>query len=127
MKRFTQSSSSPTPSLNLTTATFDEAQENTIASIRSVCPPDLRRDTLSAMVAQEALEMYQCCDYMVSYDQTEDDDEGFGNHLNETCRTSICEWMYRVVDHFGVDREGEVCSLLMMFAVIASCTDTIII
>ena len=27
--------------------------------------------------------------------------------IDEGCRTSICGWMYRVADHFAIDREGK--------------------
>ena len=27
------------------------------------------------------------------------------NEINSSCRTTMCEWCYRVVDHFGARRE----------------------
>ena len=108
-------SNSATPSLSLATTVVerDDEDESMIADIRSSFCADTRRESLSAMMAQEDLDIYRVCDYLESYDQRDYDDDDNdaerGNHLNATCRTSICEWMYRVVDHFGVDREGKHC------------------
>lgn len=80
------------------------------------------------MMSQEDLEVYQVCDYLESYDQSEDEeenDDGRGNHLNAACRTSICEWMYRVVDHFGVDREGKCTSSSSLLCRDNSCANVI--
>jgi hypothetical protein len=102
-----------TPVLNLATAVIEDKKEtkSMIAEIKSSLCSETRREALSAMLAQEVLDVYHVCDYLESYDQTDDEednlDDGKGNHLNAICRTSICEWMYRVVDHFGVDREGK--------------------
>ena len=109
------SAQSPVPSLTLPTA----PSTDTIGAIRSASSPEMRREELSVMMTQEKLEVYQCCDYLAAEDDERDfcdysDDEedevdavDAGNSLNAACRTSICEWMYRVVDHFGVDRQGE--------------------
>ncbi|KAL7480869.1 hypothetical protein ACHAW6_006534 [Cyclotella cf. meneghiniana] len=109
------STKSPAPSLSVPTA----PSRDTIGAIRSASCPEMRREELSAMMTQEKLEVYQCCDYLAAPDDddhelcdySDDDDEDeidamdAGSSLNAACRTSICEWMYRVVDHFGVDRE----------------------
>lgn len=111
------STKSPAPSLSVPTA----PSRDTIGAIRSASCPEMRREELSVMMTQEKLEVYQCCDYLAAPDDddhefcdySDDDDEDeidamdAGSSLNAACRTSICEWMYRVVDHFGVDREGE--------------------
>jgi len=55
------------------------------------------------------VESYRVCDYLKSYEKCEDKgndrDDGRCPLLNSTSRMSICEWMYRVVDYFGIDRE----------------------
>ena len=69
---------------------------------------DVQYDQLKTMLRQEERGSYRCCDYLQNYPSGLDDDtlsQGEKN-INETCRTSIAEWMYRVVDHFRVDREG---------------------
>ena len=82
-----------------------------MADIRSSSCIDSRRASLLAMMAQEDMDVYHVCDYLESYNNSVKDkdicEDGKGNHINATCRTSICEWMYRVVDHFGVAREGK--------------------
>lgn len=69
---------------------------------------DVQYDQLTTMLRQEERDSYRCCDYLQNYPSGFDDDalsQG-EKSINEACRTSIAEWMYRVVDHFRVDREG---------------------
>ena len=69
---------------------------------------EVQYDQLTTMLRQEERDSYQCCDYLQNYPSAYDDDalsQG-EKSINEACRTSIAEWMYRVVDHFRVDREG---------------------
>lgn len=61
---------------------------------------DVQCDQLVTMLRQEERDSYRCCDYMQNYPHQGE------KSINEVCRTSIAEWMYRVVDHFRVDREG---------------------
>lgn len=82
-----------------------------ISDIRTSVCEATRYEALRAMIAQEDEESYRVCDYLKSYQKSEDEgydrDDGRCPLLNSTSRMSICEWMYRVVDYFGVDREGE--------------------
>lgn len=95
-------------------------QEDMINGVTSqTSSRDMRRDQLRAMMIQEDREGYKCSDYLSYYTETSSVIETVGGdvgctlrrpaivvkNLNVSCRTSICEWMYRVVDHFGVDRE----------------------
>lgn len=124
------SSSSSLPSLQLTMMPLSErspdcisasTQEDMINGVTSqTSSRDMRRDQLRAMMIQEDREGYKCSDYLSYYTETSSVIETVGGdvgctlrrpaivvkNLNVSCRTSICEWMYRVVDHFGVDREG---------------------
>ncbi|KAK1741634.1 cyclin family protein [Skeletonema marinoi] len=68
---------------------------------------NVQYDQLTTMLRQEERDSYRCCDYLQNYPSGFDDDalsQG-EKSINEACRTSIAEWMYRVVDHFRVDRE----------------------
>ena len=82
-----------------------------ITDIRTSICEETRCEALRAMIAQEEVESYRVCDYLKSYekckDKGNDRDDGRCPLLNSTSRMSICEWMYRVVDYFGIDREGE--------------------
>ena len=70
---------------------------------------DEQYDQLTTMLRQEERDGYHCCDYLQNYSSNVDDSVlSLGEKsINELCRTSIAEWMYRVVDHFRVDREGK--------------------
>lgn len=76
---------------------------------RSHASREVQYDQLTTMLRQEERNSYRCTDYLQNYPSAFDDDslsQGEKN-INEACRTSIAEWMYRVVDHFRVDREGK--------------------
>lgn len=70
---------------------------------------NVQYDQLTTMLHQEERGNYSCCDYLQNYSSGFDDDTMSQGEksINEACRTSIAEWMYRVVDHFRVDREGK--------------------
>ena len=80
---------------------------------------DLLYDQLCSMIAQEERDGYKCCDYLSYYSMrpspsSEEKKSKSLKNIDEGCRTSICGWMYRVADHFSIDREGELvlCSVL---------------
>lgn len=101
-------------------------QEEIIIEMARYESPEMRRDQLRSMISQEQRHGYQCSDYMIYYasraeetsmtstlsmknefgDIANTNGNGCSKQLNISCRTSICEWMYRVMDHFSVDREG---------------------
>ncbi|KAL7530857.1 hypothetical protein ACHAXR_003714 [Thalassiosira sp. AJA248-18] len=65
---------------------------------------ELLYDQLCNMIAQEERDGYKSCDYLSYYPQEPERPKASKN-IDEGCRTSICGWMYRVADHFGIDRE----------------------
>lgn len=84
---------------------------------------ELRFDQLRGLLALENKEGYKCYDYLSFYSPSPDESgrrrlsefsdsktresrDGQKNKIDEHCRTAICEWMYRVLDYFGVDREA---------------------
>ncbi len=67
---------------------------------------DLLYDQLHNMIAQEKRDGYKCCDYLSFY-SLQPEKRKTPKNIDASCRTSICGWMYRVADHFTVDREGE--------------------
>lgn len=101
------------------------AQEDLVHEVATRENPHLRRDQLRNMISQEERDGYKCADYMSYYSSTSSSSNiqsdllgngfsevacrktsGSSKKLNVSCRSSICEWMYRVIDHFGADREG---------------------
>jgi hypothetical protein len=70
---------------------------------------DLLYDQLHNMIAQEKRDGYRCHDYLRFYSLQPEKRKT--PKIDAGCRTSICAWMYRVADHFTIDREGE-----LMFA-----------
>eukprot|EP00550_Attheya_septentrionalis_P000651 CAMPEP_0198285314 /NCGR_PEP_ID=MMETSP1449-20131203/4643_1 /TAXON_ID=420275 /ORGANISM="Attheya septentrionalis, Strain CCMP2084" /LENGTH=361 /DNA_ID=CAMNT_0043982709 /DNA_START=167 /DNA_END=1252 /DNA_ORIENTATION=- len=74
-------------------------------------------DQLSAMLQQETSESYRCKDYLEMQEGELAEWEfpcrhtklRIGNNgsrrVDECCREQICEWTYRVVDFFDIDRE----------------------
>ena len=67
---------------------------------------ELLYDQLCNMIAQEERDGYKCCDYLRYYSPQSEKPKASKN-IDEGCRASICGWMYRVADHFSIDREGE--------------------
>lgn len=91
--------SSPTPHHNGQVATYDAV---------SAASRDLMYDQLCNMIAQEERDGYKCCDYLSHYSPNQPSEKSKGSKsIDEGCRTSICGWMYRLTDHFGIDREGK--------------------
>ncbi len=66
---------------------------------------ELLYDQLYIMVAQEEVAGYRSCDYLSYYSHQADMPKA-QKSIDLACRTSICGWMYRVADHFLIDREG---------------------
>jgi len=92
---------------------------------RSQASSELLYDQLCNMIAQEERDGYKCCDYLSYYPGRSPSSSSTDirkskssktKGIDEGCRTSICGWMYRVADHFAIDREGK---LQICFAVIA--------
>lgn len=79
-------------------------------------------DFMDVMLAQEA--SYPCVDYlsMTPWQNSILRKKG-GSSIDEFCREQICEWTYRVVDYFRIDREVVSVSLnyLDRFLCICSC------
>ena len=77
---------------------------------------ELLYDQLCNMIAQEERDGYKCCDYLSYYpgrSSSENSKAKSSKSIDESCRTSICGWMYRVADHFAIDREGELLRIYM--------------
>lgn len=94
----------------IATPSFKLAMVPSAATAPASCPPDLVYDQLCNMVAQETRDGYKCCDYLRCYyspHSLQPEKERSAKKIDEGCRTSICGWMYRVADHFSIDREGE--------------------
>ena len=65
------------------------------------------QERIAAMYQQERTN-YARHDYMNMRDSEDGETNNEGNTRNRVsleCREKICEWSYRVVDHFGIDRE----------------------
>ena len=78
----------------------------------SRAPPPSERDTLSVdeladrvkvMIALEESSTYRCGDYLYRRRTAKGDDGG--GDIDTLCREKMCEWAYRVVDHFNASRE----------------------
>eukprot|EP00581_Thalassiosira_minuscula_P000706 CAMPEP_0183737462 /NCGR_PEP_ID=MMETSP0737-20130205/52073_1 /TAXON_ID=385413 /ORGANISM="Thalassiosira miniscula, Strain CCMP1093" /LENGTH=337 /DNA_ID=CAMNT_0025971747 /DNA_START=141 /DNA_END=1154 /DNA_ORIENTATION=+ len=65
---------------------------------------DLLYDQLRNMMTQENRGGYKCCDYL-SYYSPQSEKPRASRGIDVGCRASICSWMYRVADHFSIDRE----------------------
>jgi len=84
---------------------------------RSQASSELLYDQLCNMIAQEERDGYKCCDYLSYYSGRSPSSSSSTDirkskssktkGIDEGCRTSICGWMYRVADHFAIDREGK--------------------
>jgi len=66
-------------------------------------------DRIEAM-RKKGLEVYQCRDYLhedklISYNSNVTKAFEISGAIDENCREQICEWTYRVVDYFGINRE----------------------
>ena len=115
-----------TPTLKLTRASsydYDSGSSSTNSASRggithcivgagsgSNSSKELIYDQLCNMIAQEERDGYKCCDYLSYYpgrSSSENNKAKSSKSIDESCRTSICGWMYRVADHFAIDREGE--------------------
>jgi hypothetical protein len=76
-------------------------------------------DRLRVMMVQEKSETYSCRNYILrrkmehlesTKSMESDDDDGsavppLDNEIDTLCREKMCEWAYRVVDHFHASRE----------------------
>eukprot|EP00571_Detonula_confervacea_P009607 CAMPEP_0172318214 /NCGR_PEP_ID=MMETSP1058-20130122/34187_1 /TAXON_ID=83371 /ORGANISM="Detonula confervacea, Strain CCMP 353" /LENGTH=357 /DNA_ID=CAMNT_0013032975 /DNA_START=109 /DNA_END=1182 /DNA_ORIENTATION=- len=123
-----------TPSLKLTMVSStdyqssDSPRDNALGGIiHGVNPPSSREliyDQLCNMIVQEARDGYKSCDYLRYY-STQSEKPKASQDIDEGCRTSICGWMYRVADHFAIDREVVSIALSYIDRVLSSnyCTD----
>lgn len=103
-----------TPSLKLTMVSSNDYQSSdspmcnalggSTHGANSPYNRDLIYDQLCNMIAQDARDGYKCCDYLRYY-STHSETPKASKNIDEGCRTSICGWMYRVADHFDIDRE----------------------
>eukprot|EP00593_Proboscia_inermis_P002370 CAMPEP_0171293818 /NCGR_PEP_ID=MMETSP0816-20121228/2171_1 /TAXON_ID=420281 /ORGANISM="Proboscia inermis, Strain CCAP1064/1" /LENGTH=324 /DNA_ID=CAMNT_0011765077 /DNA_START=80 /DNA_END=1054 /DNA_ORIENTATION=- len=65
-------------------------------------------DCLATMKLQEMNSLYKCCDYLSRRQKAKiksSSNATAESRLERTYREKICEWMYRVVDHFRVNRD----------------------
>ena len=107
-----------TPSMDLTMVTpygghsyHSSTGANDDSTIRVIgakiqCSRQLLYDQMYNMIAQEEVIGYRCCDYL-SYYSCQAEKPKAQKSIDVACRTSICGWMYRVADHFMIDREGK--------------------
>ncbi|KAL7444079.1 hypothetical protein ACHAXH_009925 [Discostella pseudostelligera] len=107
---------SSTPSMDLTMLTpfgshsyhssigDNDGGINRMRGVENQCSRELRYDQLYNMIAQEEVPEYGCCDYL-SYYSPQAEKPKIQKSIDVACRTSICGWMYRVADHFMIDRE----------------------
>lgn len=101
----------PTPSFQLTLVTLADhhtdgrgTKWDAFRGIDAKASRELRYDQLCNMIAQEERDGYKCCDYL-SYYSMQPAKSRASKNIDGGCRTSICSWMYRVADHFSIDRE----------------------
>lgn len=82
---------------------------------------DILEDVLMTMLAQETT--YHCVDYlsMTPWQNAALRKSG-GTSIDEYCREQICEWTYRVVDYFRIDREVVSVSLNYLDRFLCTCS-----
>jgi len=106
----------PTPSLKLTmvpsthhaspsSSNDAQSQGSSMYGANARSSRELIYDQLRNMIAQEEKDGYKCCDYLSYYSVHPKKPRKASKNIDEGCRTSICGWMYRVADHFDIDRE----------------------
>lgn len=85
------------------------------------CELDMLEDYITTMLAQEV--SYACVDYlsMTPWQNTLVKKKG-GSSIDEFCREQICEWTYRVVDYFRIDREVVSVSLNYLDRFLCTCS-----
>ncbi|KAL3778214.1 hypothetical protein ACHAW5_009616 [Stephanodiscus triporus] len=85
---------------------------------------DLLYDQLYKMIAQEERAGYRCCDYLSFYSPQQEKRKS-PKSIDANCRSSICKWMYRVADHYAIDREVVSIALSYIDRVLSTnyCTD----
>jgi len=93
---------------------------------------DLLFDQLSVLLFQEESPSYTCCDYLSMtawqtdiYQLMEKRENAskrmIDSRIDEFCREQICEWSYRVVDYFRIDREVVSLSLSYLDRFLSTC------
>jgi hypothetical protein len=78
-------------------------------------------DILNLMIVRE--DVYRCHDYLSisSWEEAFIRKKG-GSTIDEYCREQICEWTYRVVDYFRIDREVVSVSLNYLDRFLCTCS-----
>ena len=75
---------------------------------------ELMFDQIATMLSSE--EKYKSCDYLLYYaNESSDGARTSSRSIDEGCRTSISAWMYRVADHFQINREGKSLSAIVRY------------
>mmetsp|Transcript_9742 Transcript_9742/g.10754 ORF Transcript_9742/g.10754 Transcript_9742/m.10754 type:complete len:368 (+) Transcript_9742:93-1196(+) len=93
---------------------------------------ELLFDQLSTILFQEESPSYTCCDYLSMtawqtdiYQLMEKRPNAskrmIDSRIDEFCREQICEWSYRVVDYFRIDREVVSLSLSYLDRFLSTC------
>ncbi|KAL7538485.1 hypothetical protein ACHAWF_006144 [Thalassiosira exigua] len=86
---------------------------------------ELLMDQLRNMIAQEDMDGYKCCDYLSLY-FIQSNKQRATKKIDEGCRTSICGWMYRVADHFAIDREAQASFIEKVVSIALSFVDRVL-
>jgi hypothetical protein len=86
-------------------------------------------DNISALLQQEESKSYASVDYLSMTAWTSDMYQLMGRRpppdascIDEYCREQICEWLYRVVDYFRIDREVVSVSLSYLDRFLGTCS-----
>lgn len=93
----------------------------------------LLSEQLSALLRQERSSKYSCGDYLsmtawqtdiyqLMQKRRNSSHRMIDNRIDEFCREQICEWSYRVVDYFRIDREVVSVSLSYLDRFLSTCS-----
>ena len=86
------------------------------------------KDKVTVMILQEDTPHYKCRDYLLrrKLESREPSTKPTENEVDTLCREKMCEWCYRVVDHFHASRDivGIAFSFLDRFVDRCSCDRT---
>ena len=108
----------------------DSQDENIIYEVCSASQREVMLDTLNIMLMQETSH-YSCDDYFYENSKNEKiiklslpskDGRGISKKVDISCREQICEWSYRVIDFFNIDREVVYISMSYLDRFLMTCT-----
>jgi len=126
----TRSSSSPSPPSSAGWPSDDGSDDISMAvPTEHHSEKDKLADNVSALLQQEKSNSYAVVDYLSMTAWHNNVHQLMGRHpgpdssrIDEYCREQICEWSYRVVDYFRIDREVVSVSLSYLDRFLCTCS-----